>query len=924
MGFLGPWDIDKCFPRFFIYQGSSFEPIFRTNSPSASKYSVDMANKKFNPSKNWPCEMSNLSNEASVETFFINRFIEFLEWNDSYVKLKESIENFVISLGRKKTNYKPDYILLDDNEHPYIVIDAKGTNEDIHDYINQCSSYCLLLNRKADSVKYFILSNGLVTDMYDWTGKELLISLTFEDFSLKTEQFYKFVNYIKAGKSCITTDEKKIDFITIKQTNKEEAQKLFKKCHKKIWNAEKCGVNFAFMQFVKLIFLKMQSDKRIHEKYNYPKNAPSMKVDKEDVLFSVYWIDKNTSEDPEAPCLNPINEIQFKALMQSLEKEIKKRRKKPLFDANEQIELKAGTIKQIVKDLEKNDLYGIDEDLNGRLFETFLNATMRGNDLGQYFTPRSIVKLGVSLADLRVSDKYIDKVLDGSCGTGGYLIEAFAQMKSVIMRNNSYSDVKKTELIDNLCSNSIYGIDAAKDPKLARIARINMYLHGDGGSQIYMGDGLNVDMYIDRTDSQEFQDEMEDMRGVFKPNTFDVVITNPPFSMEYTAKEADQFRVLKQYTLAKTGTSYRTLRAGVMFIERYYGLLKPGGKLITVIDNTILNSDQFSYVREYIRKNFIIKAVISLHGDAFQQSKARVKTSLIYLEKKTKLEEKQPDVFMTFSTCLGVDDKPITTSQSVILKAREEAEKEISKIISDFKKFKNGEQGPWRVPSNRVNGKLDVKNCIPLKGRFVPMWEKSGYDVKQLSEIFTLVDGNHRPKTDGEADEYHILTIKYDGSCSNDEVRLGADISGKGILVSEGDIVFSQYNAFYGAIGYVSEEYAGSFASNSYIVLKPQDKVEGIYAWSVLRTTEIRADLLDSAVGMGRSPIKWEDIQDVKIPFIKDRKKREAIAKKIENAWISVKKAKLEVEKIKEKLGEQFGTEGEKSTFRFNANKPPK
>lgn len=875
--------------------------------------------------KCWPCEASRLDNEASVEKFFLDRFLDYLKWDDSKVRVKESIKEFIVGKGRKKIYYKPDYILLNDNDQPYIVIDAKGTNENIHDYLHQCSSYSLLLNQDKETVKYFILSNGLVTEIYGWKGGEPILSLSFDDFSKKTEVFNQLTTIINDGRKGYSLDEKKNDYIIIKRTNKEEAQKLFKKCHKKIWNAEKCGVNFAFMQFVKLIFLKMQSDKRIHEKYNYPKNAPSMKVDKEDVLFSVYWIEKNTSEDTEAPCLNPINEIQFKALMKSLEKEIRKRRKKPLFDSNEQIELKAGTIKQIVKDLEKNDLYGIDEDLNGRLFETFLNATMRGNDLGQYFTPRSIVKLGVSLADIQVSDKHIDKVLDGSCGTGGYLIEAFAQMKSKIMNNNSYSNTKKEELIDNLCSNSIFGIDAAKDPKLARIARINMYLHGDGGSQIYMGDGLNIDMYIDRTDSQEFQDEMEDMRGVFKPDTFDVVITNPPFSMEYTAKEADQFRVLKQYRLSETGSSsYRTLRAGVMFIERYFGLLSPGGKLVTVIDNTILNSDQFSYVRDYIRSHFIIRAVISLHGDAFQQSKARVKTSLIYLEKKTTPDEVQPDVFMTFSINLGVDDKPITTSQSVIQKARDEAESEISRILSDFAKFKNGEPGPWRVPAERIQDKLDVKNCIPLKGRFVSKWEEDGYEVKKLSEIFTPINGNFRPKIDGEADEYNILTIKYDGSCSNEEVRLGADIAGKGTLVNEGDIVFSQYNAFYGAIGYVSEEYAGSFASSSYIVLKPQDKIEGIYAWSVLRTTEIRADLLDSAVGMGRSPIKWEDIQDVKIPFLRDRKERESIAKKIEEAWMSVKKARLEVEKIKEKLGQQFGTEGEKSTFRFNANKPPK
>ena len=883
-----------------------------------------MSNNKKDKSKGtsiWPCDKDRLNNEASVETFFLNRFIEYLNWDDSRVRLKESIETFLVSKGgRKKENYKPDYILLDDKDSPYIVIDAKGTNEDIHDYIHQCSGYSLSLNQDKETVRYFILSNGLVTEIYGWKGGKSILTLSFEDFSDKSDAFSQLVAIITDGKSGECPTEKTSDYMTIKQINKEDAQKLFKKCHKYIWNSEKCGVNFAFMQFVKLIFLKMQSDKLVHEKYNFPKNSPSMRVKKEDVLFSEYWVDKNTTEF----CLNPVNELQFKSLMEKLEKEIKKKKKKPLFEKDEQIELKAGTIKKIIKNLEKNDLYGIDEDLNGRLFETFLNATMRGNDLGQYFTPRSIVKLGVALADIQVSDEHIDKVLDASCGTGGYLIEAFAQMKAKIMGNNSYSNLKKEELIDKLCSKSIYGIDAAKDPKLARIARINMYLHGDGGSQIYMGDALNKKMSIDRTDSQEFQDEMEDMKDVFKKDTFDVVITNPPFSMEYAAKDPEQLEILTEYDLAKTDTGYHSLRAGVMFIERYYGLLKPGGKLITVIDNTILNSDQYSYVRNYIRKHFIIKAVISLHGDAFQQSKARVKTSLIYLEKKHELTEKQPDVFMTFSTCLGVDDKPITTSQTVIQKAREKAEEEIARIIADYEKFKRGEQGEWRVPAKRVEGKLDVKNCIPLKGRYVSNWIDNGYEVKELSKIFTPIKKDFRPSRDGEAEEFKILTIKYDGYCSNEEVRLGSDIKGKGVLVKEGNIVFSQYNAYYGAIGYVSEDYDGSFASNSYIVLKPKDKVEGIYAWSVLRTTEIRADLLDSAVGMGRSPIKWENIKDVQIPFLKDRSEREEIAKRVEESWEKIKKSKQEVESIKTELGGLFGTESPESIFRFDANKPPK
>ena len=181
----------------------------------------------------WPCDKDRLNNEASVETFFLNRFIEYLNWDDSRVRLKESIETFLVSKGgRKRENYKPDYILLDDKDLPYIVIDAKSTNEDIHNYIHQCSDYSLSLNQNKESVKYFILSNGLTTEIYGWKGGEPILTLSFEDFLGKSDVFSQLVTIITGGKSGDCPTEKTSDYITIKQINKEDAQKLFKKCHK--------------------------------------------------------------------------------------------------------------------------------------------------------------------------------------------------------------------------------------------------------------------------------------------------------------------------------------------------------------------------------------------------------------------------------------------------------------------------------------------------------------------------------------------------------------------------------------------------------------------------------------------------------------------------------------------------------------------
>lgn len=860
-----------------------------------------------------------LTNESEVESNIMDPILKDLGWDAENIKHKHSLEEFQCGTGRTKLYYKPDYVIVDDKKVPLLVLDAKSPEEKLENYIDQCSSYCFHLNKNEETVKYFILSSGVRTIAYDWKGANKIIELNFNDFTQTTngsKQFYDLFSKEALTRSDIVSP--KSDRFTMKSISKEAAQKLFKLCHKDIWKSEKMGVNGSFMEFIKLIFLKLASDKRIHEKYHFEPGAQSIKVDINDVLFSTAWIDKNTSDLEK----NPIKDIQFKNLTEELKKEIKKNKKKPLFDDNETIILKADTIRKVVSRLEKVDLYGIDEDLNGRLFETFLNATMRGNDLGQYFTPRSIVKLGVSLADLKASKDHIDKVLDGCCGTGGFLIEAYSVMKKKILSIGNYTDKDKKDCLNNLASNSIYGIDAAKDPKLARIARINMYLHGDGGSNIYLGDGLSKSMTPDATDIDEIKDEMEKMQEVFLPNSFDVVLTNPPFSMDLSMANEQDKKILKDYELLTYEGTKKSLRSGIMFIERYEGLLKEGGKLISVIDNTVLSSNDYKFFRDYLREKFIIVAIISLHGDAFQQSKARVKTSLIYLRKK-KGDEKQPDAFMEFSTKLGVDDLPITSKQSNVDIAREQAQKEINKIIDEFHSFENGKDGQWRVKASRLTDRLDVKYCIPLQGRFVNKWKSDGYDIKPLSDFFTVVSTTCSPKEKPDQ-TFKILSVQYDGVCQINEERVGSEVHGKGYIVHKNDIVFSRYNAFQGAVGFVTEEFDGAFASSSYIVLKPKDVNDAIYIWSVIRLTEIRADILDSAIGMGRSTIEWSDIKSVKIPYIKDTSLRMKYVNDILSSWNSIKSAKNQLKLIQDNLGNIFGTEGESSIDRYEANKPPK
>ena len=125
------------------------------------------------------------------------------------------------------------------------------------------------------------------------------------------------------------------------------------------------------MEFVKLMFVKMWADRELREDDKTKiilEQADVVKLPKASVSFSTHWIESSKSK-------NPVNDILFKQLRDKIERDIAFRKKKRIFEKNEEIDMRPDTIKSVVRRLEHYDLFGIDEDLNGRLFETFLSAT---------------------------------------------------------------------------------------------------------------------------------------------------------------------------------------------------------------------------------------------------------------------------------------------------------------------------------------------------------------------------------------------------------------------------------------------------------------------------------------------------------------------------------------------------------------------
>ncbi len=414
--------------------------------------------------ENLYCRLDSLSNEASVEKFFVDRLLDDLGYRDSQIQTKKSISELTVSLGGSKTvKYKPDYTMMF-RRKPKWVLDAKATDEVLEKWVPQCSGYCLALNqsfKKENPVDFFMLSNGIETKVYHWDDKEPVLELAFADFDIGNPKYEQLRGMLAATSLATPEPTAGGQTFVFERPSPQAMKNLFAACHRAIWKSEGSNPTAAFMELIKLMFVKLWCDRKLRddpETKALLERGEKIKLPKSAVTFATHWI------DGESVSPNPVNDILFKTLRENIEKDIADRKKKRIFERDEKIDLRPDTIRAVVRKLEHYDMFGIDEDLNGRLFETFLNATMRGKELGQYFTPRSIVKLITRLAKLKVSRQHVDRCLDACCGTAGFLIEALTEMRNTVRQNNSLSREAKEQLIDRICNDSLYGIDFGKAP----------------------------------------------------------------------------------------------------------------------------------------------------------------------------------------------------------------------------------------------------------------------------------------------------------------------------------------------------------------------------------------------------------------------------------------------------------------------------
>ena len=280
--------------------------------------------------------------------------------------------------------------------------------------------------------------------------------------------------------------------------------------------------------------------------------------------------------------------------------------------------------------LESVNLGETDLDSKGRAFETFMGSFFRGN-FGQYFTPREIVDFIVDVLPI----KNDSKVLDTSCGSGGFLLYALNKVRNEATsyypnyKNDAKQYAKWFPYWHDFAQNNLYGIEISE--QISRAAKMNMIIHDDGHTNVVTSDGLISDEQLfTKTKNQGF-----------KYGTFDFIITNPPFGS--SIRQSEQ-AYLKTYQLGKKEEDWLAVKSTsesirdsqnteVLFLEQDYNFLKEGGYLAIVLPDGILTNSSLQYVRTQIEDWFRIVAVVSMPQTAFAANGAGVKSSVLFLKK---------------------------------------------------------------------------------------------------------------------------------------------------------------------------------------------------------------------------------------------------------------------------------------------------
>ena len=639
----------------------------------------------------------------------------------------ERMRSFVtVTMGSSQR--EADIIVYNDDQclSPHIIVECKKeeTSElEFKQAVEQAFSYAV-----ADGARYVWVTSRIKDAYYEVPKEKPKDRLTVPDIPQYGVANIAKYKYAKGGG--VSPDGQKL--FELEVVGESELTRRFKQAHQALWGGGELNPSSAFDELDKLIFCKIWDERKPRkqgEPYDFQifQEVTEEKTNQELLKRVRALYQEGRNKDPEV----------FK----------------------EDIRLSADKLRTVVGYLESVDLGKTDLDSKGRAFETFMGSFFRG-DFGQYFTPRPIVKFIVDVLPITHSSR----VLDTSCGSGGFLLHALDKVRQEADEYYTSGTFDHFRHWHGFAENNLFGIEI--NEQIARVAKMNMIIHDDGHTNVIAADGLISDEDIyNRTGN----------RG-FKYGSFDFIITNPPFGS--VVKQTEQaymsnygFAYQEPYWLdpkRKRSKKRSNQSTEVLFIEQCHNFLAEGGYLAMVVPDGILTNSSLQYVRNSIEEMYRIIAVISMPQTAFTATGAGVKSSVLFLKKHSE------------ATTERIKRQKESLQNNIIeeytyLKRVSEINKAKEKHLNELRGFENTEN---------LKGKA-LKDSQAYKDWLKEVKDSYKQQINGLKEELLEVYNNHKQNA---LDDYQIfMAIAED---------IGYDATGKETHNNELDKIGRELNRF--------------------------------------------------------------------------------------------------------------------------------
>ena len=324
----------------------------------------------------------------------------------------------------------------------------------------------------------------------------------------------------------------------------------------------------------------------------------------------------------------------------------------------------------------------IDKNFKTKLYESFLRQTAGIKKMGQYFTPRKIVKNIIRMLGKINSN---DSFLDPFCGVGGFPLEYMINEDSIL---NKYKKYMNNNIENNLPN--IYGWDKGDNEKDSErtiiLAKANML--------IYLTDILtkygkrktkNISKILNKTFTLN-KNTLGSLEKISNNKKYDVILTNPPYvtkGLEPIKKEIEKNNLDKYYWMNANGLEGMSIN---FILEK----LSDNGRAIVILPDGLFWRKNDNEFRKNLLKHFKINAIIKLPQNAFYST---IKTTFILDITKNK---KTNNIFVASSNSIG---------ETLDTKRMNDKNDDLSTIVDEYIQWKINEK------INLKKGKIiNIKN----------------------------------------------------------------------------------------------------------------------------------------------------------------------------------------------------------------------